>query len=194
MDDTTRGVRAAERAFDAPAERVWIALRDPLTVRDALPPGVDLAPADGRDRPPGSLARLLAADEERREARTVDVGERYEVTVDASAASGVPAAIVGDVTVEADTFPRLELAGAFEVAGRGVEATAEAVVEEAGSGCHVTLDVRVSVPAGRGEGGPRRVESAIDAGADAYLDRLAGELRAVDGPTSERAVKDPDWR
>ncbi|GGL27556.1 hypothetical protein GCM10009037_08910 [Halarchaeum grantii] len=181
-----------EHAFDAPPRDVWVALSDPGTVGDTLPGCVSLSSA-GRTRSRRSLSRLLAADPATREARCVAEGERYDATL-AARVRGVDVALDGTVAVTERDYPRLATEVEAHADEVDVAAAVSLTVAASEGGCRVTLTARADVSGVLAAHGRRPVEAAAARCANAFFEAVGARLAAVDGPESERAVKDPDWR
>ncbi|WP_435100169.1 CoxG family protein [Halarchaeum sp. P4] len=195
MPESVTAAVTVEHDFAASPDAVWVALSDPVSARDALPCCDALAPADGRTLPSGSLSRLLASDEEARDARVVAEGEEYDATLTASV-RGVETTLAGTLTVTEHDYPRMALEGIVRGDAADARMAAALTVEEAGTDerCHVTWTARADVEGALATYGRRPVESAAARSANAFFDALDAHLAAVAGPESERAVKDPDWR
>ncbi|GAD52212.1 hypothetical protein MBEHAL_0972 [Halarchaeum acidiphilum MH1-52-1] len=193
MSESLSTAVTVEHEFAATPKAVWVTLSDPVTTRDELPECTGLEPADGRDLPVGSLARLLAADEATRDARTVSLGEEYDATVGASVRN-VGVEIDVGVTVTERDYPDMAIEG--DIGGDDAEASMEATLtvdERDDEGCRVTWRAAADVGGPLATYGRRPVESAVARVANDFFAAVDARLAACDGPESERAVTDPDW-
>lgn len=183
-----------EHAFAAAPEPVWVALSDPVTTCEALPGCTALVPAEDRDLPAGSLAYLLAADAETREARTVTPGERYDATVGASVRN-VGVEIDMDVAITERDYPEMAIEG--DIGGDDADADMRATLtldERDGEDCLVTWRAEATVGGRLATYGQRAVESTVARVANDFFDAVDDRLAARDGPETERAVKNSDWK
>lgn len=173
---------------DVTVEEVWLALSDPVMIKQALPGCQFLEKVEGDDVDFDALRERSAgredppilpeADPEDVAARAFEEGDRYAALVELGVGSVKPS-FETIVTISRREFPEMDADGEGSASNSSFEMTSGMVLEDANGGVQVEWWAEADVFGRVAQMGQRMINPVANRVVNRFFDSIADRLRAV---------------